>query len=107
MRLAFPVSVRDPNLVGMTTSYLFIAIALVVVLALVVAGVCLLSKSRHKNGDGSQSAGSDSNPAKQKEAPGRTEKGSDGGPQASGGAAKDQDGEYSIIGETLEPEYSA
>ena len=107
MRLAFPVSVRDPNLKGMTTSYLFIAIALVVVLALVVAGVCLLSKSRHKNGDGSQSAGSDSNPAKQKEAPGRTEKGSDGGPQASGGAAKGQDGESSKSGETLEPESSS
>ena len=83
MRLAFPVSVRDPNLDGMTTSYLFIAIALVVVLALVVAGVCLLSKSRHKNGSGSQPVGSDSNPSKQEEASGRTEKGSDGEPSKS------------------------
>ena len=93
MRLAFPVSVRDPNLDGMTTSYLFIAIALVVVLALVVAGVCLLSKSRHKNGSGSQPAGSDSNPSKQTEASGRIEKGSDGEPSKSG--------------EFLEPESSA
>lgn len=107
MRLAFPVSVRDPNLVGMTTSYLFIAIALVVVLALVVAGVCLLSKSRHKNGDGSQPAGSDSNPAKQQEVPGRIEKGSDGGTRASGDAARGQDGEPSKSGVSLEPESSA
>lgn len=74
LRLAGPVSVRDLSLDGMTTSYLFMAIAIVLVLALVVAGVYLLAKPRRRKGGSSPTAGSGATAVRQEEASNETGK---------------------------------